>query len=88
MPKTYDQPKSEIVWGDHAKLKIRTLDQQSAKKLMRTANQLADPHNWGALAKKVNGEDNMYVARLGNFRVVFKREDETIVILNIYSAHQ
>ncbi len=87
MAKTADTPKAAVIWAEHAMLKMRTLDQQSAEKLKRKASQLADPDTWSSTVHKLEGEEDMYVARLGDFQVFFKREDENVVILNVYSVN-
>lgn len=66
---------------------IRKLDRTTQRRLIRLLERLADfPRPEGVV--KMQGDDNLWRARIGDYRVIYEIHDDRLVVLVLRVGHR
>jgi mRNA interferase RelE/StbE len=77
----------DVHWKESAKKELKNLDKQIIKRLLENITQLAENPR-PLTCKKLQGADNLYRVRVGDYRVVFSIDDKVLIIEIIRVGHR
>jgi mRNA interferase RelE/StbE len=76
-------------WRERAKRQLRAIPQQSALTILRALTPLGDdPRRADASVAKLEGYDDRYRLRAGDYRVIYEVNDGQLIILVVGVGHR
>lgn len=76
-------------WRERAKRQLRAIPQQSALTILRALTPLGDdPRRPDANVARLEGYDDRYRLRVGDYRVIYEINDGQLIILVVGVGHR